>query len=132
MSLLDEVRELFTGEPSISVTNCEAVGSWITCNPPVLNTDRDILVLVPDCVAAGEACARLGFATSGSHIGREAHEMNFVSVKRGDLNLILTDSSEFYRRFLAASSVAKRLNVLEKQDRIVLFQAVLYGAECAA
>lgn len=120
LSLMLEMSSIFTAEPTIEVLECEAVGSRVTCNPPVLNTDRDVLVLVRDCVAAGEACERLGFKTSGSHIGHEAHEMN----------LILTDCPKFYDLFLAASSVAKRLNVREKQDRIALFQAVLYGVRC--
>lgn len=46
-------------------------------------------------------------------------------------NLIITSSQVFHQRFLAASSVAKRLNLLEKSDRIALFQAVLYGNSCA-
>jgi len=129
--LLAEVRAMFTTEPTIEIRTCAAVGSRVTCNPPPMDTDRDILVLVNDWRAAGEACARLGFFTSGSQIGREAQEMDFVSVKRDELNLLLTDRDEFYDLFIAASSVAKRLNVMDKMDRIALFQAVLYGAKCA-
>jgi hypothetical protein len=42
-------------------------------------------------------------------------------------NLIVTDDLEWHRRFVAATSIAKRLNLMAKADRIALFQAVLYG-----
>jgi hypothetical protein len=129
--LIDEIRGIFTAEPDINVFECESVGSRATCNPPVLDTDRDVLVLIENCVLAGEACDRLGFVTSSSLLDQEARAMMFVSVKRDELNLIITDSQEFYRRFLAARSIAKRLNLREKSDRIALFQAVLYGQKAA-
>lgn len=34
---------------------------------------------------------------------------------------------DIYDRFIAATAVAKRLNLLDKADRIALFQAVLYA-----
>lgn len=49
---------------------------------------------------------------------------------KGDVNLIVTQDNKFYDRFMAATSVAKRLNLLDKADRIALFQAVLYGNRC--
>lgn len=132
LQLLAEVSAVFVCEPDITIIECEAVGSRVTCNPPPMDTDRDILCLVKNCVLAGEACERLGFVTSSSLLDQESRAMQFVSVKRDELNLIITDSVEFYQKFLAASSVAKRLNLLEKKDRIALFQAVLYGQKCAA
>ena len=43
------------------------------------------------------------------------------------VNLIVTRNDTFFNRFMAASSVAKRLNLLDKADRVAVFQAVLYG-----
>ncbi|WP_181950862.1 hypothetical protein [Aurantiacibacter spongiae] len=51
----------------------------------------------------------------------------FRSWRRGDLNIVTTTSSEFYDRFETATELAKRFNLLDKADRIALFQAVLYG-----
>jgi hypothetical protein len=52
-----------------------------------------------------------------------------VSLKhpRDDVNLIATSDGDFFRRFLAATQVCIRLNLMNKEDRIALFQAVLYG-----
>jgi hypothetical protein len=111
----------------------ELVGSRITCSPAPEDTDQDVLVLVAkaqllDCVFELQD---VGFSLDGSrpddlqkHL--ESAE-SFSSFKQGDLNLILTSDERFFRRFMAATSVAKHLNLLEKEDRIALFQAVLYG-----
>jgi len=54
----------------------------------------------------------------------------FSSYEKGNINLIVTEDYGFYNKFIAATSVAKRLNLLEKDDRVALFQAVLYANSC--
>lgn len=68
-----------------------------------------------------------GYAADALNPGTKSR---FQSFRCDDVNLIVTVDSEFYNRFVAATSVAMRLNLLEKSDRIALFQAVLYGNEC--
>lgn len=108
------------------------VGSRETCNPPPQDTDQDVLVLVSP--GSGMVIGRLfehGFQVDGSRIEDPADHLNsegtFQSFSKGDLNFIVTCDPTFYARFMAATSVAKRLNLLDKADRIALFQAVLYG-----
>ena len=107
------------------------VGSRVTCNPPVLDSDSDWLVLVTDWQACVDAAVSEGFEVSGSVSADQMTKPNevqkFWSLRRGILNLIVTDCPEFAKKFLAATSVAKRLNLKNKADRIALFQAVLYG-----
>jgi hypothetical protein len=58
----------------------------------------------------------------------EAIERNvFVSLRSGDVNLIVTSDARFAARFLVATRLATQLNLLNKNDRVALFQAVLYG-----
>jgi hypothetical protein len=111
-----------------------AVGSRVTCSPAPTNTDQDWLVLVPH--ASYDAFAKSlmadGWEVGGSAIPvdddyRNPHE-KFNSFTKGDDNVIATCSEEFHRRFLSATATA--LNLLEKRDRINLFQAVLYAAIC--
>ena len=54
----------------------------------------------------------------------------FQSYRLEDTNLIVTIDPNFYERFLAATSVAKRLNIMCRDDRVALFQAVLYANPC--
>ncbi len=113
------------------------VGSRVTCNPPPTDTDDDWLYLVTDIVKFVDEAKREGYYVDGSLMGgRNWGEDNFacqngifVSLKHANdiSNLIVTSSQDFYSRFIAATYVCKRLNLLHKPDRIALFQAVLYG-----
>lgn len=123
------------GEAPTKVT---AVGSRVTCNPPPTSTDRDWLVLVDEAKFDFFAAELLAddWEVGGSMIPNDENYLpapvrfnSFTKTIDGTPeNLIVTVSEEFHRRFLAASAVAKRLNLLDKADRIALFQAVLYGA----
>lgn len=113
-----------------------AVGSRVTCNPPPLNTDQDWLVLVAPETYDAFAAALLadGWEVGGSMVPADTNYLpaqeRFNSFTKGDDNVIATASEEFHKRFLAATSVAKTLNLLEKSARVALFQAVLYGNPC--
>lgn len=130
MSVPDYVRK--------ACTVVVAVGSRITCDPPVLDTDEDFLVMLPwDSDRTSHLMTLLkddGWSLDGSFISDENNrtepEHRFISYSRRKVNLIMSRSPIFIGRFLAASSVAKRLNLREKADRIALFQAVLYGNSC--
>lgn len=102
------------------------VGSRVTCDPAPLDTDEDWLVQVignPE-----QAMLAAGFTQDGSpqfYTGNDAG--GFRSWRFGDLNVITTEDRCFYELFLTATALAKRFNLLQKADRIALFQAVLYG-----
>jgi len=104
------------------------VGSRVTCDPPPVDTDEDWLVLVTDVPET--RMKETGFGQDGSpefYTGNDAG--GFRSWRKGDLNVITTQSDEFYRLFLTATYLAKRFKLQRKEDRIALFQAVLYGVE---
>jgi hypothetical protein len=105
------------------------VGSRVTCDPPVMDTDRDVLCLVKDRKEFLDAATREGFVMAGSVPADELelHQSLFTSLKRGEDNLIVTDTAWFASRFMAATRLAKRFNLQAKAERVALFQAVLYG-----
>ena len=110
------------------------VGSRVTCNPAPTGTDEDYLIMVaPDEFAAFEAgLLGSGYEMGGSRVLAGGCALgdpdSFQSYTKGEINLIVTTCGKFFVKFMAATSVAKRLNLLDKSDRIALFQAVLYGA----
>lgn len=107
------------------------VGSRVTCNPAPVNTDEDFLALVPFNVT--KLMRDDGFTQDGSpefYTGND--NGGFRSFRKGDMNIITTESTEFFDRFMTATALAKRFNLLEKADRIALFQAVLYGVDADA
>lgn len=105
--------------------NKAPVGSRITCSPAPTDTDEDWLYLVrspmPDSL--------LGFALEGD---QQYPVENFRSFRKDNVNYILTDSEEFFEKFMVATRLATRLNLMVKADRIALFQAVLYGVDYVA
>lgn len=108
------------------------VGSRVTCNPPPDGTDADYLLLVhADKADALRRIVADSFQVDGSDLSdvvlNTPEDQQFISYSDGEINLIVTTSERFYGRFMAATSVAKRLNLLDKADRVALFQAVLYG-----
>ena len=104
------------------VKDYEYVGSRVTCNPPPMDTDEDILIYSEDAKTLIGNCIEQGFVGTGSYVGSE-----FTSLLQGTINLIITDNKEFYDKFMLATHVCKSLNLLDKQERITVFQAILYG-----
>ena len=117
-------------------TSITPVGSRITCDPAPADTDQDWLVFVPPEAFREfvEGLIASDWEPAGSLRMEDDRGWTpgaaFNSFRLGIENLIVTCHEDFHKRFLAASSVAKRLNLLEKADRIALFQAVLYGNRC--
>jgi hypothetical protein len=114
------------------IERIEPVGSRVTCDPPPTDTDCDYLALLK----CGEWWVdfRLAMEADGWDVGDDPEgspyidsDTHFRSIRKGSINLIVTDRIWFFDRFMAATAVAKRLNLLGKPDRIALFQAVLYG-----
>ena len=100
------------------------VGSRITCDPAPTDTDEDWLVYTEDLATFLGDCVEYGFTNEGNY-----EDSNFISLRNGRHNLIVTDRKEFYDKFVLATHVCKSLNLLNKHNRIVVFQAILYGKE---
>lgn len=108
----------------------EPIGSRVTCDPAPAGTDEDWLLLIGtgrdhDAAAALRAA---GFEQDGNpqfYTGSDAG--SFRSWRLGDLNVVTTPDTDFFDRFMTATHLAKRFNLIDKADRIALFQAVLYG-----
>lgn len=112
------------------VMTAHKVGSRVTCNPAPVDTDQDVLLLIDKEAYTELSCLLLGedFEHDGSDVKDPLESSDtFQSFSLGELNLIITGDIYFFERFLAASSIARRLNLLDKADRIALFQAVLYA-----
>lgn len=120
-------------DPVKYAINYRLVGSRVTCQPPPLTTDQDVLMLVSPGQLA-EAVQHLkhnGYTLEGS-LPADTHNPIghlelFASLRKGDMNFIVTEDEAFYKRFSTATELAKHLNLMLKDERIRLFQAVLYG-----
>ena len=109
------------------VVKMEYVGSRITCNPAPTDTDEDVLLLTDDLETLIGDCIEVGFTRDGDT--KASYPEGFVSLRNGSMNFIITDDEEFYKKFMLATHVCKSLNLMEKNNRITVFQAILYGKE---
>ena len=109
-------------------------GSRVICNPPPTDTDDDYLFLLGEgTVQALEAALvrdnwKLGgsFGTKRLSAREDIFDpKNFSCWRKGDKNLILTCSDEYFTRFSNATMLAKKLNLLKKEDRVTLFEAIV-------
>jgi hypothetical protein len=107
----------------------EPCGSRATCNPAPTDTDEDYLVEVPWTFWGGgrikETLVSAGFRTNNKEYGGQRG--SFTSWRKDDINLIVTTNAEFAQKHRLATYVCKTLNLLRKADRVLVFQAILYG-----
>ena len=109
------------------VVKMEYVGSRVTCVPAPTDTDEDVLLLTDDLNMLIADCIEVGFTRDGDT--KASYPVGFVSLRNGTMNFIVTDNEEFFKKFMLATHVCKSLNVTAKIDRIIVFQAILYGKE---
>lgn len=110
------------------VIDYRPTGSWVMCDPPVLNTDKDYIILVNDFYSyAEELRDDYGFeCTTGEYPVPVEDASQFSTFRRGDINLIVTERKQFFDDFCDATELSTALNLLDKKQRIILFQYVLY------
>ena len=101
-----------------------AVGSRTIAGAGKLNSDYDFLVLTRTRMP--EEYGNIGYKTHDEDSHYDPSEGQFNSWRKGLTNLIATDDVEFCRRFLLANSIAQSLRLLDRADRVTLFQAILY------
>jgi len=116
--------------PTTLFTGIYQTGSTVICSPPVTNTDIDFIICTPEMQKLHLFLIDNGFKESSKD--QEEYELSddgFACYRKKNINLILTSNKVFYKRWVLATNVAKKLNLLNKKDRIILFKAILYR-EC--
>lgn len=118
-----------------STVNITRVGSRVTVNPPPMDTDDDYLILTAFYQDTANWLLDNGWELGGSRDPQwNVESVNGVqgiwnSFRKDDINLIVTNSNEFYSKFRLAAAVCRRLNLASKQDRIIIHRAIMNGEE---
>ena len=102
----------------------QMTGSRYICQPAPTNTDEDYIALMPSGM---EVALELAGFVMNTDPEKYQEMPDFLAFRCGEFNVIVTHDPAFYRAFVSATEEAKRLNLIEKADRIALFQRVLYG-----
>lgn len=96
-------------------------GSAFTCDPPTAAKDIDFHVLTADIDGLEAELVAGGWEVGGSGTQGMA---TVYSYRKGPFNIIAVVDHEFFTRLALATDLAKRFNLLSKDDRIALFEAV--------
>ncbi len=100
-------------------------GSRYICNPAPTDTDNDTVFLVNGYYDYTTVLLNDGWEQCGNYefAGR------FNAFRKGEENYIIIEDEKFFERYLMATEAAKALNLLNKEDRIKVFQAVADAPE---
>ena len=101
-------------------------GSSYICNPPVTNTDVDEMFLVDDLQEVSFQLTGLGWTKCG--LEEETYQdkpSHWAAYRKENMNALLTTDLKYFMNFFKATEEAKHLNLLNKEDRVALFQKIL-------
>jgi len=101
-------------------------GSSVICNPPVLNTDIDVMFYTKDMASFSCYLIDNNWKSSFEDYKLEADGI-FKAYRKENYNVLLTQDIDYYDRFEEATILATKLNLLEKHQRIALFEYVVNG-----
>lgn len=104
------------------VLKSHPTGSRYICNPPVMDTDNDTVILVNGYYNWEEMLSNEGWEDCG--IDYDSIDGDFRAYRKGEENYIVTEDEDFFFSYVKATEGAKALNLLNKEDRIKLFAAV--------
>lgn len=94
-------------------------GSNYICNPPVTDTDIDEMFLVRSIDHAMDVLESNGWKLCGNEEGYG--DTQWLAFRKGKYNALITSSTTYFNNFLKATEEAKKRNLLDKKDRIALF-----------
>ena len=119
------LRELLEDlkDPDVGYLGHAGIGSYHAFGE---GNDMDFVVLVDDGHAAVDALEELGFTNSQNSEYVNFND-EFVAMRRGAVNLMVTPSQQFYADSVKAFLVCKVLKLHEKGDRIRVHQIVVDG-----
>lgn len=102
-------------------------GSRVICNPPVVDTDEDYVF-----IWSAETDKRLrdaGYVVSQEAEGKKYGNSSVLQAyRKGNVNLIAVHNEASYELWYLATRVATKLNLLDKQQRVMLFQLLTEGS----
>ena len=108
----------------------ELCGSRVTCSVVPETSDWDYRVEIPDDERIYEqtldALPDEWVMEGGEHYDKGIR-YTFHSFRRGNVNLLVSMNAAWCERHRVATHICRQLDILHKPNRIMVFQAVLYG-----
>ena len=117
--------------PEFNPVETANVGSKVICNPIPEKSDTDYLFLVSDLSRDTKYLLESGWRTGGSKDVMSTS--SWASLKKYNRkfkiyeNFILTDDPMIFDSFVRATKLCKKLNLLKKEDRVTVHEALIYN-----
>ncbi len=100
-------------------------GSRYICNPPPTDTDNDTVILAENIAAACDALVKDGWEYGGSYVIGDYWFSYKKTVDGVVENFIVTQDSSQFAKWKKATELCKTLNLLNKNDRVAVFRAIV-------
>ncbi len=101
-------------------------GSTVICDPPVTDTDEDYIICTTIFWELDKFLLENGFTKTSKYNDEYKIEgEEFYCYRKDHINLIVTESYEYYIKWTVATKLAKRFKLNDKKDRITLFKLIL-------
>ncbi len=94
-------------------------GSRVTKDGWTDESDWDYVVYDPDCKLQD-----VYKQIDGWVLGSDAGQGEFASIRKYDVNLILVDKEEVWKKYIIATNLIRTLNSKTKRERIAVFDSV--------
>ena len=132
--LVNQIREMLSPlDNALNLVAFSPTGSRFMCDPPVMDTDIDFVVLVVDHDAASELLMADGWVkcegdSSDDEESSSYDELcEFSAYRKDNFNLIVCDDRAYYVKYCAATLLCAKLNLLNKAERCALFHTIIKG-----
>lgn len=109
----------------------ELCGSRVTCNPIPEGADWDYLIFCYTEAGVRHMVNYLGsegYQWESSEHYQQVAGNGFMSWRKGDTNILLTSNQIWLDLHHQATELCRLENILDKEERIRLFQKVLYNS----
>jgi len=90
-------------------------------------SDYDFLVEMSGDIY--EVLTDMEFELEGDSEHYEPNQGEFNSWRKGNINLVVTSSTLFKLKFLAANNLVRQLGLKKRPERVKIFQRILYGVK---
>lgn len=122
---IDGVETLFAlPEPIHNLVKGEfcLTGSRVICDPPALNTDIDVVIQHSNSEVVYRAMRSCGFSQSSVE---DYVDFTCFRSETSQINFIVCHERFKYERWIVATRLARAMNLLEKEQRCLLFQYIV-------
>lgn len=106
--------ESFPEQIASLIRRMDKFGSKYVCNPAPLGCDEDWLILATNVTELCETLHKDGYAYDGNGSDYGI----FTSMRKGELNLVVTDNEDFYKASTRATEFCNEFNIKDKTDRM--------------